>query len=241
MQLALIPPPSMSYYMLETNYQLLLPSYKGKGSYDECVRIARDLGNFMIMDNGAAEGHCLERKELYDMADYFGAQEVVVPDVYGEMEPTWEIASNWEHSGHFRHMAVVAAKSTAEACDLIDRYSELSYIDTIGLPRLLVENGVSRSYLTGYAPQDRFEIHWLGASRNFALWEHFSFHAMRDHIRGWDTAKPFAYAWKALDLETYWDTAVSAVPDEAHWSPNSPEDEAARLNIDYLKAICYGE
>jgi hypothetical protein len=240
-KLALIPPPANAAYMLETKYQLLLPHYFEHPTYKATVKVMKDRGHFMMLDNGAAEGKPVDKNDLYRLAAEYGCKEIIVPDVYGDMEATWAIAKHFIPSSHFKHQVVLAVKTYEEAFRLLVRLDELNWVDTIGIPRLVLEHGLSRALLTGMVSQfhPQYEIHWLGSNRNACLWEHLTWPTVASIVRGVDTAKPFAWAAAILDLKREWDAKnVPAIPDDYVFSVGSIASDLLRWNIRHLRELC---
>jgi hypothetical protein len=205
MKLALLPPPKNAEWMLETNYQLLLPSHFGIGNYNEVVAQCAERGDYIILDNGAAEGLPIDDAEdLYDVARKYRATEVVIPDVYGDMQGTLEKFKGWAFNESFKHMAVVAAQNVDEALTLIDAYLNEPLVDTIGLPRLLLEtcNASIRYYLVGYLSDHMettgVEVHLLGTYPGFMNELHGLEVFANAGVRGIDTSAPFVYGLQCL-------------------------------------------
>jgi hypothetical protein len=207
-KLALIPPPSNADFMLQTDYQLVLPSFlkhEEDNKYDNTVRICQERGDYIILDNGVAEGLGLDNEEdLYGLAKEFKVSEVVIPDVYGEWEPTLDKVVDWKYDEDFKHMAVVAAKTYDEARRLIDAYLDSPLIDCIGLPRLLLDHldvGARwhfAGYLTHAIKEEGVEVHFLGMNSNF-MKEMLGYSTMaKAGVRGVDTSAPFVYALEDL-------------------------------------------
>lgn len=247
LRMALLPPPKEAAFMLRTDYQLLLPEFVTESKYREVVRSCATRGDFMIMDNGAAEGAVLDSRQLYRMAGELGAQEVVVPDVLGDTIGTKAIARNWVPSENFRHMIVLTGHDAAQVLEFARFiYEELPWVTTLGLPRLLGDWGIDRSWLTGWlgswVEEGRFELHWLGMNPH-RMWE---IHAMVESamvaklVRGYDTSAPFNYALLHKELENTYHEVVRR-PRTYRFATFSPTVRTyADINAHYLLRRAYG-
>jgi hypothetical protein len=198
----------------QTNYQLVLPqvvkqhplyaqNYHGLGLKPK---------NFTILDNGAAElGTPLPWNELIQIGLQVKAKEIVLPDVYMDAEGTKKLLIEWEewYGRHlpvpFTYMAVVHGQSWQEWMGMIAWYSDKYWVDTLGIPRHLLETcGDSRirvklAALIEELYPGRFKLHMLGTNP-----EHMDevVHLGRmDNIRGIDTSAPFVYAYSGHQLD----------------------------------------
>lgn len=93
---------------------------------------------YVILDNGAFElGEPLSADRLLEMAEYVGADEVVLPDVLGDvnatLKKTVEAYSILQaHSPNLQLMGVLQGKNVEEFDECLLAYSDL-YIDVIGI------------------------------------------------------------------------------------------------------------
>jgi hypothetical protein len=218
MHLALIPPISLLDYTDRTEFQLMLPQLIEDDRYEYTYRHhCKDPNQFVILDNGAAEGVEFDPKLLLAMAKGFKVDEVVVPDVIQDSRGTatkaaefFPIARNayWEHERwdeRPKFMYVVQGKTTAEFRESIHWAAGTVWIDTIGIPRHAIEtleHESARYDLARYARSiSRKPIHLLGASHLVAT-ELKMFRWRKLNIRSTDTSSPFnfAYADRGLRL-----------------------------------------
>jgi hypothetical protein len=255
MKLALIPPPKNPEWMSETDYQLVLPSFLQHRNYKDMVSWCADRGDYVILDNGVAEGIPVEsEQDLYRLASTIGASEIVIPDVYGDKEGTLEKLKGWKFSEDFKHMAVVAAQNIDEAWDLIQIYVDDPRIDCIGLPRLLLDTvdvgfrWHCAGWLRNHIERDGVEVHLLGTNPNFLAEMHGYSTMATAGIRGVDTSAPFVYAAKGA----HWPNSlgVSIARDAKYdqmdlhsFTPKgwgSQANAVAEINVKYLKEKVYG-
>jgi hypothetical protein len=166
-----------------------------------------------ILDNGAFEGDVFNGVDLVDMADYYGIDEVVIPDVLGEADQTFarlrdfvdDVDSNvWMQR---RFMVVVQGKTFDECRRFIDDVVALrgDYllpgIRTFGIPKHLVETTTPKDWrvaqsirlrLASYIRAqfgDAFDIHFLGATS----WLGELTHLNPFGVRSIDTSLPYVF------------------------------------------------
>lgn len=204
MKIAWIPPTSLLHYTNNTNYQLVLPQVLRADPSYAAHYTRSDLG-FKILDNGAAEGALASVEELFRWAKAISADEIVVPDVLHDLHGTVNAARNFEmytaSYPDYGYMAVAQGQSITEVIQCIDRFGELDYITTIGIPRHLVDKGSqTRASLAEYTAKtlpDR-SIHCLGMNvRDTMEVERL---AKTGVVRGVDTSMPFFLGMWGFDL-----------------------------------------
>lgn len=208
MKLALIPPIEQLYMVNSTRtYHLMLahlvvnyPDYKKFYTYvndDE----------FLILDNGAAEGATVSWDELVELAEGFAPDEVVFPDVMGEMSATLNLFvdcwNKWQAlEVSWDPMVVVQGQTNKECQDFIHQIADISggYV-TLGIPRHLLKrtgDKFIRANLASWAKSQGYDgaIHALGAS---SFWpEEIGYLQTTGFFRGMDTSMPFVYAMNNL-------------------------------------------
>src|ERR1700748_2794438 len=120
MRLALIPPVSLIDDIFNTNYQMVLP-HIAHLNYIAAYRSARKRGDFLILDNGAAEGETPSLADLMTAAQDYMANEVVVPDVLGDADQTRALAEDfgefierYHFNDLFGYMGVVQGRTIDE-------------------------------------------------------------------------------------------------------------------------------
>lgn len=210
MKLALIPPYSQVNSIFRTDYQLVLPEHLSNKDYQDAYIAARRNGDYLIMDNGAAEGRLLSPGELRSMALGLMVNEIVVPDVLGDMYATLRMAKEFFQFGvdtRFKYMGVVQGQTLDECCACVEAYySDHGNITVLGLPRHLIsttKNKKARAELAAYIYSNYpgYQIHLLGTNPSYIreLRENaYDFHAA--NVRGVDTSAPFNYAWGAKSM-----------------------------------------
>jgi hypothetical protein len=208
MKLALIPPFSLIDDIFRTDYQMLLPNI-GNERYAEAYKATRKRGDYVILDNGAAEGVMPDYDTLMGIAFDQMVNEIVAPDVLGDSEQTIRevldfdkyLRSHEHDVSQFNFMGVVQGQTWSDVCKVIDFYSRLDWITAIGVPRILCDTlgepdarvGVVRTVQTDYG--SRFQIHLLGTNpRYIRELSRFSSDFASLGVRGVDTSAPYNYA-----------------------------------------------
>jgi len=165
-------------------------------------------GDFLMLDNGACEGHLVSNEELMQTANTYMVNEIVVPDVLCDMEATLNLVKGFQdvalNSPEFNYMGVLQGLTMAELLECLRMYAQMSYISTIAIPRH-VETTV------GYGTRWRIVRH-IREHYSFPQGPHYQIHLLgtnpayinelivhnRDYedagVRGVDTASPYYYA-----------------------------------------------
>jgi hypothetical protein len=169
--------------------------------------------DFVIVDNGAAEGNMVEDHKLFTRANYYAANEIVLPDVMGSADLTLKravkfFADNKEViSKEHRFMGVVQASHTMEqACRCIKTFASMPLVKTIGIPRHLVDRtDYARFQICQWLEaqsdlKDRFEVHLLGTNSKFPLEIRLIAQAF-PWIRSCDSSMPYNYAIAGKELK----------------------------------------
>jgi len=242
MKLALIPPYSQISSIYRTNYQLVLPEHLSNKAYQEAYITARRNGDYLIMDNGAAEGQLLSPGELRSMALGLMVNEIVVPDVLGDMYATLKLAKEFFQYGvdhRFKYMGVVQGQSLDECCACVEAYySDHGNITVLGIPRHLIHTTNTKdiraqlaSYIRGNYPS--YQVHLLGTNPSYIkeLRVHATDFAIAG-VRGVDTSAPFNYAWGAKSMLE----GQHCGRPEYYFEINLPTTQALDYNIQLLKA-----
>lgn len=214
MKLAIIPPFSMLGATALSTYHLMLAQLADHPEYLKTYQVARSMGDFIILDNGAAEGEQVDNEELLRVAQLVNPQEIVLPDVMRDPDATFEAIIKFMMQGYvrpeYRYMGVVqSAGSIQHARDMIDTYSEMDWVDTIGLPRHLLQTCNDRTVRVNLALEtaaqygNRFQIHLLGASPLWSAELEMAAKALNhlDCVRGMDTSMPFNYGIKHTSVK----------------------------------------
>lgn len=205
MKLAIISPaehlPVIEQYVLA--YHFALGQYLlGDSDYWNWYRRAQARGQFIIVDNGAAEPES-ERApfhQIMDLALTMDVDEIILPDKLRDKEATLDMSLDSNILKHIpnRKRMVVPQGSTWHAwSDCL--HTLMSYCDpaSIGVPKWLEEweGGRPRALeiIVNHGYEKRAHIHLLGIhSRPFA--EVANALKVYKGIRGLDTAAPVAYA-----------------------------------------------
>lgn len=244
MRLALIPPIEHVNSIRNTDYQLLLPQLFTDPKYTRAYLRARRDGDFMILDNGIAEGYASNQHELHTRARQLMVNEIVVPDTLGDMETTVLQAKQFEACARaeFRYMGVVQGQSLSECYTCIRAFSDMPYIRTLGIPRHLLTtiNQDARALIVAFVRRNfgwRFAVHLLGTSRDYMKeFENYSQHYQDQGVRGVDTSAPFVYA---LAGATLYDNIRTERPDD-YFDCTIEDGNLARINIQLMKGWTYG-
>lgn len=184
MKLAHIIPPKVVGQVSDLlgDYHLLLPALMDQREYRAFYR---DAPGFKIMDNGVAEGLPMAFPHVLSMANFMKANEVVLPDVMGDLDGTLRAVAHAFHGAcaerkRFRYMFVLQGTTVGE-CIESARIAIIQFrpiINTFGIPRhiqstepnaryriarALVDSGYSQPiHLLGTHPDDPYELQALG-------------------------------------------------------------------------------
>lgn len=175
MNVALICPTSLlEKYGRLTRYHLVLPHLLGSKKYSDFYRERRRNGNFVILDNGAAEGVEFGPRHLHTLAREVEANEIVVPDTLGDLLETISKAKAFVPfvEPDFKYMAVLQGSTLQEVISCLhfyDQAPDMVYLTCIGIPRHLTSlNPRFRVNLTEFLIAEQFHLkyqfHYLGAS-----------------------------------------------------------------------------
>ncbi len=198
MQVALIYPPALlKRYGERTRYHLVLPHLYQEKRYRDFYRKRSDNGDYIILDNGAAEGFEFGNKHLYTIAKGIGAHEIVVPDTLGNANDT--IAKGLAFSRYtrdgYRYMMVAQGENAFESMKTIDFIatdSKFAYVTTIGIPRLINRDDRHNrfkvaNFIEKHDYNRAIEIHFLGADKHL---DEVGYLAETGVGRGIDTSAP---------------------------------------------------
>jgi len=210
MRAALIPPKGYEAKALESDIHLVLPlpplvkSY----SYLHTYKTARDRGDYIILDNGCAEGQLVDGKTLLEFAAKIRAHEIVAPDVLKDASQTLELTRNFllsnPEASDYNIMAVLQGETTDERNYLLKQYARMDAVTAIGIPKVLVNRYsddvraiIAKKIHKNYP--GRFQIHLLGLSNNYPNEIHVG-HFKESKIRSMDSAQPFKLTEKSIDM-----------------------------------------
>lgn len=204
--------------LLETtrgfDYHLALPLFHDN-VYSQHFQEMSSRGDYIILDNGVAEGMHVDWAVLHGFADEIGAKEIVFPDVMGNREETEKkiveaIKHPCFHPDKFRYMAVAQGSSMDDFKDCVNNYVAFApEIRVIGIPRHMLETCKNSQARVGLAEwivsefDDAFKIHFLGMDAKCPEEARFIGQAFSSYthpmIRGIDTSLPYNYAWHGLE------------------------------------------
>jgi hypothetical protein len=250
MWLALIPPLAALETTKRTNYQLMLPHLASNHEYSEHYRaLCNNASQFVMLDNGIAESNAWPWDHLCEMAWNFGVDEIVLPDVIGDLDKTIQASAAFIND--FRRetplgcglMFVAQGQNFAECCRAITWAAARPQVTTIGIPRHLLQTTgdhmirfrlvkyierVNQEYL--FRRPMPIQIHFLGASPLWVREIEVAGHFLRGKIRGMDTSMPFVYG---MCNEIISDTVQTIGRSENFFEWKSPQDVRYREKMDY--------
>lgn len=260
MQVALIPPKGLEKYTQVTRMQMAL-AHIDYPAYREAYSAADFRGDYIILDNGAAElssGQTpFTNKQLWNIAFKRHATELVLPDSLRNMGKT-QSAVIWFFSQldlllqpHRRlveelsFMAVIQGKSMAEFQRLIAFYAEKPRIKVLGIPRLLVtsEHKAMRLDLANWINDEyasRFTLHLLGTSPTWVS-EIRAIARYAPFVRSVDTSLPFNYALAGEWLDGVKPALVARPPNYFEADHSHINKGILQRNIDTLLGWAHAE
>lgn len=266
MKLALIPPLCFKMNMLKTDYQLVLPALMDSDvEYETLIYQLKERGDFIILDNGAAEKQLWDEPDLIEMASEMQADELAIPDILGDSEETVRrlmgffniheeaLAAHSFGTDEGPGLGFVAqGKNMAEAMSTVRTVMSTKwapYLSTVYLPRLLVrESGNVRIRLSIAAQVymeygDRLNIHMFGAAPEWPR-EALAVATECSYVRGMDTSMPYnwAHARRVMGgASSIWDSnsidsyLVKRPTDYFELEPEDFDLEILRQNVKVLE------
>jgi hypothetical protein len=204
-KVALIPPRTLENYALKSRFHLALaiPELLQRRPYREVYKRAVRLKDYVVLDNGLAEGKPCSAVQLARYAEELGCQELVLPDVWKDADGTVTAVTNFfkiDWDLDMKCMAVAQGQSNIQFKRCIEAFAAMPFVQVVGLPRHMLEtlNRASiridiANWLAHEYP-DRFEVHFLGT--NATVWPSEVKAATKyaAHVRSVDTSMPFSYA-----------------------------------------------
>jgi hypothetical protein len=199
---ALIPPAGYEETALASDIHLVLPlpTLVTNQTYIDTYRKAAARGDYIILDNGVAEGDLRPTATIMHMARTVGAHEIVAPDVMGDMSGTRALTRKFLASAgnidDYNVMGVCQGANWPEVHTLIEFFARYPYITTLGIPKVHLARGLTARFDIVTKILDRygstFKIHLLGAHRNAVaeLWK-CDFPAQ---VRSTDSTLPYKFA-----------------------------------------------
>ena len=217
-KLALIPPVSLLDTAIGSDHQLALPHMLASNEeYLNWYRARGDAGDYIILDNGEAEGeNRFKTHELIEMAVDIKADEVVAHDVMGDMEATKSATKqflrdvpNIHGSAGLKIGIVAQGENRSEVIDFVDYFLEHHALefDTIHLPRHLIGSlgpvgriSIAKALKQTYPSLfDAYDVHFLGAHYEAPAELLRLAHEMPE-VRSMDTSMPYNYAYAGSGL-----------------------------------------
>jgi len=219
------------------SYHLVLAQYVSTPGYIEFYETRRHTGDFIMVDNGAAEfGKPIGINDILSIAERVGADEIIVPDVLGDSEATIALAKETYWRIPMMKRAVVPqgrdwaswfdclVELVALGCQTIciaKRYERLLGGRVRAL-QILAENHMLLNH----------HIHLLGFDQD-PIEEIRRALAFYPDIRGVDSAAPIAYAQKKIEIST-------GVHASYEWNKFYPY-ELASSNVNTILNTCNPE
>jgi hypothetical protein len=205
MRPALIPPKGLYGTTVASDIHLCLAQIDDPDYWTHYTR--RPETDYLIMDNGAAEGKMVGDEFLLDRADVMKADEVVMPDVMEDAEATIERAHDFMLTYHkwiggrsdmpqwFKFMGVVQSQGDMGGIMRLDAFKTMPYVTTIGIPRHLVRHDryfryQILSHIRGMELDKRFEVHLLGTDP-YVPYEISYIQEVHGWTRSVDTSMPY--------------------------------------------------
>ena len=207
MHVALIPPRGLENYALRSNFHLTLaiPGLQSRKTYGGMYQRAVRLGDYVVLDNGAAEGQPATDEALFNMGKALQCNEVVLPDSMYESKQTVEAVARFLSNPNFvwdvvpKMMAVPQGTALRSFRYCINAFAEMPDIKVIGIPRHIIptlDMKSARVDLANWIAENhpnRFEIHFLGMHPMW-LGEIPATVKYAPHVRSVDSSLPFNYA-----------------------------------------------
>lgn len=214
MEAALIPARGLEIYALRSTFHLTLaiPDALHNPYYVGAYRRAASRGDYIILDNGAAENQMAPDKKIIEAARILRAQEIVAPDVIKDSTAT--VARTTAFCSKFAEdliglkvMAVAQGNKLAGFRTCVDNLARISRVKVIGIPRHVMEtldSKAARIDLANWIREAyplRFDIHLLGTNPKW-LHEVKAAATYAPHIRSVDSALAFNYTIHHTKLAT---------------------------------------
>jgi len=190
--------------VLHLSYHLVLAQYKDDYAYLSRYKVAHRLGDFVMVDNGAAElGRSIPFEQVLDFANAIRADEVILPDVLDDSVATVKSSIETAHFLPPKKCAVVPQGSNWDEWTWC-----LKELLSLGCRTICIAKRYER--LPGGRPHalgilrkmdllDRYDIHLLGFDGD-PLKEIREALACYQGIRGVDSAVPLAWAQQGMQL-----------------------------------------
>lgn len=200
MKLAIIQPTStLGSIGAWNDYHLCLAQQVLKDSdYTKFYRDLKQRGDFIILDNGKAEGVSLTDQELLEAVNRLNPSIVVAPDVIGQGTESLEVTLDFLDWMDTRSSVAVMGIPHLEDQRIPSFYENLKILDEdsrismIGISKYAVPEGMSRSQLVEGIETMRSPIHLLGLSQMDGVLEPLMYDALP--IMGIDSSHYYLHA-----------------------------------------------
>jgi len=168
-------------------------------------------GDYVILDNGAAEDLVYGAKHLHTLAEQLEPDEIVIQDVMGSGNDTLAMAQGFARYAQpdYRYMFVLQGTSMQEVLHslrVVSNSTWAMYVTSIGIPRHLstIDKYFRVNFLEFLLTEQfdkQFDFHFLGAHswmKEIVLLAELA--EGRVGIRGLDTSLPIYMGLLGLDL-----------------------------------------
>lgn len=248
MKLAIIAPPRMLQFCDESEgvQMALARKVLADQVYRDYYSARHDAGDYIIMDNGAAEEGTLNLFDLNLARSWIGTNvEMIVPDVVNEMQLTIDLAERFLKEIPRPRMVVPQGRILKEWLTCLRAQINAGPFDAIGISKYCpVPRPLLLHHLQDYYARVLFAemppVHLLGL--NSAPFDIQKLAQDFPWVRSMDTAAPVAYGLRGQMLRNY--------PTCGHlgliWSNNVVDEMdhrsiIIRQNIAWLKRWCKGQ
>lgn len=243
MELAVIAPISRLEDTVKQQFHMVLPQMLGFETYKHFyTHLTPD--NYVILDNGEAEGERVKSKDLIRCAEMVSASEIVVPDAMGHCTDTMERVVKFSRTAkkntQYNYAGVVQGQDFNEIAKMVRFYATKEWINVLALPRWLsnhVDRDMRVTIMRGLAQaiKDGFDaVHCLGAAQWFREVVPLSEYP----VRSIDTSLPhvMALANRSVVADDY-----AARQPKFFWADlTRNQQDLAKNNIHYFEAWCRG-
>jgi len=197
MRFAPIVPMAMLEDIREAQYHMVLLQQCTVPAY---ATFYREVEGWKILDNGAAEGHDVDFDELKAMAFQLQVNEVVAPDVLGNMDETYSLLVQFRKvTENHRVMAVLQCRTWVQF-DYIFKAALNQHISSVALPRVMTETLGPMARLVAaemIRKESDIPIHALGSTRRLGEAKDL---ARQGIVRGIDTSAPVVQGLRGESL-----------------------------------------
>jgi hypothetical protein len=190
----------------ELGYHLVLAQYSYDPEYADFYRNAKNMGHFIMVDNGAAElGESIPFKSVIAFAQFLNADEIIMPDVLDDVEKTLHLTSKNLYTVLPKHRAMVPQGKTWDEWEYCAKRMAMLGCATICIAKRYEQLPGGRKHALkllqdlGVLPDHN--IHLLGFGKS-PIDEIVAAKKQYSGIRGCDSAAPFAYAQNNVSIQT---------------------------------------